>query len=162
MCNLSANSRANGSRRTRWWIHVVGYGILFTILGQSVSAGERLQLDTFSVYPPQPKIELDLDDGSTCSVTDRSPPTLVFYGKQLHSLDQSVTNSPGAQRDIGGGVALIIPIGGNGLKQTCTGLLKLQEGRAKIALANQMLEAGQISDEDMKKVIKSLHSTLGI
>jgi len=127
-----------------------------------VSAGERLQLDTFSVYPPQPKIELDLDDGSTCSVTDRSPATLVFYGRQLNSLDQSNSSTPGSQRDLGGGVALMIPIGGTGFKQTCTGLLKLQEGRVKMSLANQMLEAGQISDDDMKKVINSLRSTLGL
>lgn len=127
-----------------------------------MNAGERLQLDTFSVYPPQPKIELDLDDGSTCSVSDRSPATLVFYGRQLNSQDQSLTNSGGSQRDIGGGVALMIPIGGTGFKQTCSGLLKLQEGRAKMALANQMLEAGQISDEDMKKVVTSLRSTLGL
>jgi hypothetical protein len=31
-----------------------------------------------------------------------------------------------------------------------------------MSLANQMLEAGQISDDDMKKVINSLRSTLGL
>lgn len=162
MRRLSATRRADGSGRTRWWIYVVGHGVLFAFLGQPLKAGERLELDSFSVYPPQPKIELDLDDGSTCSVSDRSPATLVFYGRQLNSLDQSDPNRSGSQRDIGGGVALMIPIGGTGFKQTCSGLLKLQEGRAKMALANQLLEAGQISDDDMKKVIRSLRSTLGL
>lgn len=86
----------------------------------------------------------------------------MFYGRQLNSLDQSNSSTPGSQRDLGGGVALMIPIGGTGFKQTCSGLLKLQEGRAKMSLANQMLEAGQISDDDMKKVINSLRSTLGL
>jgi len=124
---------------------------VLTVLGDTVIASERLELETFSVYPPQPRIELDLDDGSTCSVRDRSPATLVFYGRQLNSLDYSSDTDNGTQSDIGGGVVLMIPLGGAGFKKTCTGLLKLQEGRAKMALANQLLEAGQISEADMKK-----------
>ena len=114
------------------------------------------------MYPPQPKIELDLDDGSTCSVTDRSPATLVFYGRQLNSLALSNTKENGTQSDLGGGVALMIPLGGTGFKKTCSGLLKLQEGRAKMALANQLLEAGQISESEMKKVVSGLRGVLGI
>jgi len=135
---------------------------MLSLLGNAVAAGERLELENLTVYPPQPKIELDLDDGSTCSVTDRAPATLIFYGSQLSSMDQSNGSQPGAQNDLGGGVALMIPIGGTGFKQTCNGLLKLQEARAKIALANQMLEAGQISEDDMRKLISGLKRTLGI
>lgn len=131
-------------------------------MGGPIRAGERLALDSFSVYPPQPKIELDLDDGSTCSVTDRAPATLVFYGRQLNSLDLLKSGENGVQSDLGGGVALMIPLGGTGFKSTCSALLKLQEGRAKMALANQLLEAGQISELEMKKVVSSLRGVLGI
>ena len=162
MCRVPATRGAHGSRWSRWWIHALGYGILLALLGDAVSAGERLELETFSVYPPQPKIELDLDDGSTCSVTDRSPATLVFYGRQLNSLALSNSSDTGSQSDLGGGVALMIPLGGTGFKKTCTGLLKLQEGRAKMALANQLLEAGQISEAEMKKVVSGLRGVLGI
>ncbi len=137
---------------------------MFTLLGQPlIGVGqERLQLEGFSVYPPQPRIELDLDDGSTCSVTDRAPPTLVVYGRQLNSLDQLGSSSNGFKADVGGGVALMIPLGGTGFKRACTGLLRLQEARARIALANQMLEAGQISDSEMQAVVKSLRRDLGL
>lgn len=125
-------------------------------------AQERLQLEGFSVYPPQPRIEIDLDDGSTCSVTDRAPPTLVFYGRQLTSLDEASGRQSGGQHDVGAGVALMIPLGGGGLKQACSGLLRLQEARARMALANQLLEAGQISDADLKKVVDVLRRSLGL
>lgn len=114
------------------------------------------------MYPPQPKVELDLDDGSTCSVTDRAPPTLIVYGRQLNSLDRLSSNALGLKSDLGGGVALMIPLGGTGLKQICSGLLKLQEARARMALANQLLEAGQINDADMQKIVARLRQMLGI
>jgi hypothetical protein len=41
-------------------------------------------------------------------------------------------------------------------------LLRLQEGRAKLALANQLLEAGQITEAEMKKVVNGLRAVLGI
>ena len=95
-------------------------------------------------------------------MTDRSPATLVFYGRQLNSTALSNNTDAGIQSDLGGGVALMIPLGGTGFKKACTGLLKLQEGRAKMALANQLLEAGQISEAEMKKVVSGLRSVLGI
>ena len=125
-------------------------------------AGDRMVLDNFSAYPPQPKIQLDLDDGSTCSVTDRAPPTLVLYGRQLNSLDRTISPQQGFQNDIGGGIALMVPLGATGVKKKCDGLLKMQEARAKMSLANQMLEAGQINDDDMKKIVDGMRRTLGI
>lgn len=107
-------------------------------------------------------MELDLDDGSTCSVTDRAPPTLVFYGRQLNSLDGLNGTPQGLKNDLGGGVALMVPLGGTGFKQTCTGLLKLQEARARLALANQLLEAGQINETDMLKIVSDLRRTLAL
>ena len=56
----------------------------------------------------------------------------------------------------------MIPLGGTGFKQTCSGLLKLQEARARMALANQLLEAGQINETDMKKIVTDLRRTLGL
>jgi hypothetical protein len=171
MCHIPASCRAHRSQWSRWGVHALGYGILLALLGGPVRSGERLELEDFSVYAPQPKIELDLDDGSTCSVTDRSPATLVFYGRQLNSLALSNnTNSLvlsngsniGTQSDLGGGVALMIPLGGTGFKKTCSGLLRLQEARAKIALAEQLLEAGQISEAEMSKVVSGLRGLLGI
>jgi hypothetical protein len=137
---------------------------VLALLGQSVrgSAQERLQLEGFSVYPPQPRLELDLDDGSTCSITDRAPPTLVIYGRQLNSIDQLGQTSQGLKTDLGGGVALMIPLGGTGFKRVCSGLLRLQEARARMALANQMLEAGQISEAEMKAVLVSVRRDLGL
>ena len=57
---------------------------------------------------------------------------------------------------------MMIPLGGSDFTQKCTTLLKLQEGRAKIALANQLLEAGQISESDMKKIILKMRGVLGL
>ncbi|MEN9540169.1 MAG: hypothetical protein RLZZ459_260 [Cyanobacteriota bacterium] len=113
------------------------------------------------MYPPQPKIELDLDDGSRCAITDRAPPTLIVYGRQLNSLDlgsQPLTS----KNDLGGGIALMIPLGGTGFKQTCSRLLRLQEARARIALATQLLEAGQISEAEMKAIVGDLRRDLGL
>jgi hypothetical protein len=56
----------------------------------------------------------------------------------------------------------MIPLGPTGFRKACTGLLRLQEGRAKMALANQLLEAGQITEADMKKVVNGLRAVLGI
>lgn len=134
---------------------------MLTLLGQPVGANERLELEGFDVYPPQPKIELDLDDGSRCSITDRAPPTLIVYGRQLNSLDIG-NQPPSAKNDLGGGIALMIPLGGTGFKQTCSRLLRLQEARARIALANQLLEAGQISEQEMKAIVGGLRKDLGL
>ncbi|MFM1811434.1 MAG: hypothetical protein RLZZ336_372 [Cyanobacteriota bacterium] len=139
---------------------------MFALLGQPivapVVASERLQLEDFNAYPPQPKIDINLDDGSTCSVTDRAPPTLVLYGRQLNSIDRPFGSQQGLKNDLGGGVALMIPLGPTGFRKACTGLLRLQEGRAKMALANQLLEAGQITEAEMKKVVDGLRAVLGI
>jgi len=40
---------------------------------------------------------------------------------------QALTRSMG----IGGGVALLVPLGGTGFKNTCSGLLQMQMNRAK-------------------------------
>lgn len=91
------------------------------------------------------------------SVIDRPP----VDGRQLNSLD--VGSQPLASKnDLGGGVALMIPLGGTGFKQTCSRLLRLQEARARIALANQLLEAGQISEAEMKAIVSDLRQHLGL
>jgi hypothetical protein len=63
---------------------------------------------------------------------------------------------------IGGGVALLVPLGGTGFKNTCSGLLQMQMNRAKYALAQQLLEAGHISDDDMKNVVRGMRNSLGL
>jgi len=71
---------------------------------------------------------------------------------------QALTRSMG----IGGGVALLVPLGGTGFKNTCSGLLQMQMNRAKYALAQQLLEAGHISDDDMKNVVRGMRNSLGL
>ncbi|MFM2081305.1 MAG: hypothetical protein RLZZ219_1987 [Cyanobacteriota bacterium] len=83
-----------------------------------------------------------------------------MYGRQLSSLDQEGGTLSGSKNDLGAGVALMIPLGGTGFKTTCSTLLRLQEARARISLANQMLEAGQISEAEMKRIVESLRRTL--
>lgn len=83
-----------------------------------------------------------------------------MYGRQLSSLDQEGGTLSGSKNDLGAGVALMIPLGGTGFKTTCSKLLRLQEARARISLANQMLEAGQISEAEMKRIVESLRRTL--
>jgi hypothetical protein len=43
-----------------------------------------------------------------------------------------------------------------------TVLLDLQRSRAKLALAQQLPEAGQLIDDDMKKFVKSMGGFLGL
>jgi hypothetical protein len=108
-----------------------------------------------------------MDDGSTCSVTDRSPPSLVVYGRWRKGNETSST-APKApdiintSDGVGGGVALLVPLGGTGYKNSCSGLLQLQMNRAKLALAKQLLDDGLISDEEMKKTVASMRRSLGI
>jgi len=49
-----------------------------------------------------------------------------------------------------------------GFKNTCSGLLQMQLNRAKLALAQKLLEAGHISDDDMKKVVGSMRQAPGL
>jgi hypothetical protein len=110
---------------------------------------------------------VDLDDGSTCSVTDRSPPSLVVYGRWREGEESSRTGTRipdirNATLGLGGGLALLVPLGGTGFKHTCSGLLQMQLNRAKLALAQQLLEAGHITDEDMKKVVDGMRRSLGL
>lgn len=110
---------------------------------------------------------MDLDDGSTCSVTDRSPPSLVVYGRWREGEEKAgdalkFPNSLNTSMGMGGGVALLVPLGGTGFKNTCSGLLQMQLNRAKLALAQQLLEAGHISDDDMKKVVGGMRRSLGL
>jgi hypothetical protein len=63
---------------------------------------------------------------------------------------------------MGGGVALLVPLGGTGYKNSCTGLLQLQMNRAKLALAKQLLDEGLITDDEMKKTVASMRRSLGI
>ena len=105
--------------------------------------------------------------GSTCSVTDRSPPALVVYGRwrkgnEASSTAPDVPSIINTSDGVGGGVALLVPLGGTGYKNSCSGLLQLQMNRAKLALAKQLLDDGLITDEEMKKTVASMHRSLGI
>jgi hypothetical protein len=63
---------------------------------------------------------------------------------------------------VGGGVALLVPLGGTGYRNSCSALLQLQMNRAKLALAKQLLDDGLITDEEMKKTVANMHRSLGI
>jgi hypothetical protein len=130
-------------------------------------AADGISVNNDAAYAPQPRLQVDFDDGSTCSVTDRSPPSLVVYGRWRQGEDSagsglSFPESLDRSKGVGGGVALLVPLGGTGFKNTCSGLLQMQLNRAKLALAQQLLEAGHISDEDMKKTVGSMRHSLGL
>jgi hypothetical protein len=132
-----------------------------------VRAAEGISVNNDSTYAPQPRLQVDLDDGSTCSVTDRSPPSLVVYGRWREGEEAAGTaltfpETLNKSLGMGGGLALLVPLGGTGFKNTCSGLLQMQLNRAKLALAQQLLEAGHISDEDMKKVVGGMRQSLGL
>ena len=126
---------------------------------------ERLPVNNDTAYAPQPRQQLDLDDGSTCQVTDRSPASLMIYGRWRKG-EESIGNAsgpvPSDAKDLGGGVALMVPLGGLCFKGMCNGLLGLQQSRARFALAQQLLEAGQLSDEEMAQVVDSMRKSLGL
>jgi hypothetical protein len=130
-------------------------------------AADSVSVNNDTTYAPQPRLQVDMDDGSTCSVTDRSPPSLVVYGRWRKGNETSST-APKApdiintSDGVGGGVALLVPLGGTGYKNSCSGLLQLQMNRAKLALAKQLLDDGLISDEEMKKTVASMRRSLGI
>lgn len=165
---LHPTRRTQGAgRRCDEWFRALGHGILLSLLVQPLRAAEGIAINNDSTYAPQPRIQLDLDDGSTCSVTDRSPPTVVVYGRWREgeekagmavNFPESINRSLG----FGGGVALLVPLGGTGFKNTCSGLLQMQMNRSKLALAQQLLEAGHISDDDMKKVVGGMRRSLGL
>jgi hypothetical protein len=130
-------------------------------------AAESLSVNNDTTYAPQPRLQVDLDDGSTCSVTDRSPPSLVVYGRwrkgeEAAGTSLSFPDNLDKSAGVGGGVALVLPLGGTGFKNTCSGLLQMQLNRSKLALAQQLLEAGHISDDDMKKTVGSMRQSLGL
>jgi hypothetical protein len=78
------------------------------------------------------------------------------------SVNNDTTYAPQPRLQVGGGVALLVPLGGTGYKNSCSGLLQLQMNRAKLALAKQLLDDGLITDEEMKKTVASMHRSLGI
>ena len=168
MCSLHPTRRTQGrGRGGNQWFRAVGYGILLTLLAQPLRAADAISINNDTTYAPQPKLQVDLDDGSTCSVTDRSPPSLVVYGRMREGEEQagkalSFPESQTRSVGMGGGVALLVPLGGTGFKNTCSGLLQMQLNRAKLALAQQLLEAGHISDDDMKKVVGGMRQSLGL
>ncbi len=140
---------------------------MLSLLAHPLKAAEGIAINNDTTYAPQPRLQVDLDDGSTCSVTDRSPPSLVVYGRWREGEEQAgkALNFPDSLNKslgMGGGVALLVPLGGTGFKNTCSGLLQMQVNRAKLALAQQLLEAGHISDDDMKKVIGGMRQSLGL
>lgn len=168
MCSLHPSRR---TQRAEWggnqWVRAIGYGILLTLLAHPLKAADGIAINNDSTYAPQPRLQVDLDDGSTCSVTDRSPPSLVVYGRWREGTEQigkaiNFPESLNISQGLGGGVALMVPLGGTGFKNTCGGLLQMQLNRAKLALAQQLLEAGHISDDDMKKVVGGMRRSLGL
>jgi hypothetical protein len=95
------------------------------------------------------------------------PPSLVVDGRWREGEEASRTGTRipdirNSSLGMGGGLALLVPLGGTGFKQACSGLLQLQHNRAKLALAQQLLEAGQITDEDMKRVVDGMRRSLGL
>lgn len=168
MGSLHSTSRAQrAGGRSNQWVCTLGYGILLTFLAHPVKAVDAVPINNDSTFAPQPRLQVDLDDGSTCSVTDRSPPTLVVYGRWREGEEQAgkATEFPqslSTATGIGGGVGLLVPLGGTGFKNTCSGLLQMQLNRSKLALAQQLLEAGHISDDDMKKVVGGMRHSLGL
>jgi hypothetical protein len=140
---------------------------MLSLLAQPLKAADGIAINNDSTYAPQPRLQVDLDDGSTCSVTDRSPPSLVVYGRLREGREEigkaiNFPESLNISQGLGGGVVLMVPLGGTGFKNTCAGLLQMQLNRAKLALAEQLLEAGHISDDDMKKVIGGMRRSLGL
>jgi hypothetical protein len=130
-------------------------------------AADSISVNNDATYAPQPRLQVDMDDGSTCSVTDRSPPALVVYGRwrkgnEANGTSLSVPETMNTSDGMGGGVALLVPLGGTGYKNSCTGLLQLQMNRAKLALAKQLLDEGLITDDEMKKTVASMRRSLGI
>lgn len=130
-------------------------------------AVDSISVNNDATYAPQPRLQVDMDDGSTCSVTDRSPPALIVYGRIRKGIEASSTSPTvpdvmNTSDGMGGGVALLVPLGGTGYKNSCSGLLQLQMNRAKLALAKQLLDDGLITDEDMKKTVASMRRSLGI
>ncbi|MEB3333352.1 MAG: hypothetical protein VKP70_00025 [Cyanobacteriota bacterium] len=121
-------------------------------MAQPLRAAEGIAINNDSTYAPQPRLQVDLDDGSTCSVTDRSPPTVVFgrwrEGEERAGMATNGAESLNRSLGMGGGVALLVPLGGTSFKNTCSGLLQMQMNRAKLALAQPLLEAGHISADD--------------
>jgi hypothetical protein len=140
---------------------------MLTLLAQPLKAADGITVNNDATYAPQPRLQVDLDDGSTCSVTDRSPPSLVVYGRWREGEDLagsalSFPTTLNKSLGMGGGVALMVPLGGTGFKNTCSGLLQMQFNRSKLALAQQLLEAGHISDDDMKNVVGGMRRSLGL
>jgi len=83
-------------------------------------------------------------------------------GNEASSTAPSAPDITNTSDGVGGGVALLVPLGGTGYKNSCSGLLQLQMNRAKLALAKQLLDDGLITDEEMKKTVASMHRSLGI
>ena len=140
---------------------------MLALLAHPLRAAEGIPVNNDSVFAPQPRLQVDLDDGSTCSVTDRSPPSLVVYGRWREGEDRagaapSFPETLSQSQGVGGGVALLVPLGGTGFKNTCSGLLQMQLNRAKLSLAQQLLEEGHINDDEMKKVVGGMRRSLGI
>ncbi len=99
-----------------------------------------------------------------CSANAGTRPYVTFFGGYDGVPDNGVVfNNNSTVNSLGtgaiGGVAVTIPLGSSALGN-CDRLRQLQEAKSTLGLANQMFEAGLISDRELKALGEELKPLL--
>jgi hypothetical protein len=143
-----------GRRRSGWWGgYLIGAVLLALTLGTRQAVA---QIDSAYIrsFPNGPQTSIDTEDGVRCSANAGTRPYVTFFGGYDGVPDNGVVfNNNSTVNSLGtgaiGGVAVTIPLGSSALGN-CDRLRQLQEARSALGLANQMFEAGLITDKELK------------
>ena len=124
----------------------------------------------FQVWPALrdtsgPTIEIETEDNVRCRYTQGARPSFSVAGLSANPNTPSQNGgsfaSSSQASQLGGGLLLTIPFGGNSI-EGCGRLSALQEQRSKLALGSALLEQGLITQEQFQQLGASIARDLGI
>ena len=115
-----------------------------------------------------PSIEIETEDNVRCRYNQGARPSFSVAGLSTNpsssaqaSTGNASSSSSASASQLGGGLMLTIPFGGNSV-EGCGRLSALQERRSKLALGAALLEQGLITQEQFQQLGASIARDLGI
>ena len=151
--------------RLRWRNRRRGCGLGLLALLLLARPGQA-QIDSGYIrsFPNGAQTSIDTEDGVRCSANGGTRPYLTMFAGYDGVPDNGlVISNSSAVTQLGtgfiGGLSITIPLGGSELGN-CDRLRELQEAKSTLALANQMFEAGLLSEADLKQLGEQLKPLL--
>ena len=115
----------------------------------------QAQLDSGYIrsFPNGAQTSIDTEDGVRCSANGGTRPYATVFSGYDGVPDNGIVINNNSINQLGtgilGGVSMTIPLGDSQLEK-CDRLRSLQEAKSSLALANQLFEAGLMSEAELK------------